>query len=384
MKIGNAALVSLLLLAACGGGDSGQTKDAAPEKSLADRVQIDADTRARIGLEFDTVDADSRSRSIRVPGTVILDPSRSATVGSLVEGRVRAIHARLGARVSKGAVLVEIESPALGEMVAECIRAMADERAAGAEAERVTLLHREKVASDRELQNAESAAVSARMRVFAARKRLTGAGMAQADLDALLRAPGEGETLLRLRAPITGVVSAVHANIGKRTDAAADLVSIVDPSVAVVEGGVFLEQIDLVHPGLSVTFETRAYPEQSFQGRVSDVGSVLDPASRALPLRCAFQNNKGLLRPNLPGTLIIATDRLAALSIPSSALVRDGNRAFVFVRSDDSTFLYREVRIAAEHDDRVDLREGIQPGDIVVRRGGFTLKSMLKVAQDEE
>jgi cobalt-zinc-cadmium efflux system membrane fusion protein len=75
------------------------------------------------------------------------------------------------------------------------------------------------------------------------------------------------------------------------------------------------------------------------------------------------------------------------VTIPSAAVLSDGNRRYVFVETSALTFERRDVRLA-DSDARfggiavtaVLVEEGLAAGDRVVTHGAFTLKSELAKA----
>jgi len=79
-------------------------------ESYEGRVQI-ADEAARgAGIRTETVGPQQIGETIEIIGRVELDPSGSAEVGAKFPGSVVSLHANLGDRVSRGALLARVES----------------------------------------------------------------------------------------------------------------------------------------------------------------------------------------------------------------------------------------------------------------------------------
>ena len=66
------------------------------------------------------------------------------------------------------------------------------------------------------------------------------------------------------------------------------------------------------------------------------------------------------------------------LVLPSTAVVREGNGDYVFLKTGPNTFLLRPVKLAEESgDDRV-LLDGLKDGDQIVLDGAFHLNNERK------
>ncbi len=54
-----------------------------------------------------------------------------------------------------------------------------------------------------------------------------------------------------------------------------------------------------IHPGQTVSAKVDPYPGESFTGKVTAVGGVIDPTSRTMFVEAEFPNQDGRLRPGL-------------------------------------------------------------------------------------
>jgi cobalt-zinc-cadmium efflux system membrane fusion protein len=63
------------------------------------------------------------------------------------------------------------------------------------------------------------------------------------------------------------------------------------------------------------------------------------------------------------------------LAVPRAALMADEGKAFVFVHWKDDFFVRRDVRKGRELLDMVEIIDGLQAGETVVKDGAFLLKS---------
>ena len=66
----------------------------------------------------------------------------------------------------------------------------------------------------------------------------------------------------------------------------------------------------------------------------------------------------------------------AAAQVPSAALLTQGNRTFLYVRTGPDMFIRREVQVEPPRGDTTVVRSGLEPGEEIVVEGAFKLKSL--------
>ena len=132
--------------------------------------------------------------------------------------------------------------------------------------------------------------------------------------------------------------------------------------------------------GQDAAFTVLAYPGEKFHGKVLLIGNVVEAGSRTLEVRIAVGNADGRLKAGMFADVEIVTTILDnVLLIPDHALETDGESRIVFVALDGNKFEKRVVKPGLEQSGRVQILEGIKPGEKIVTEGGFILKSeMLK------
>jgi cobalt-zinc-cadmium efflux system membrane fusion protein len=113
-----------------------------------------------------------------------------------------------------------------------------------------------------------------------------------------------------------------------------------------------------------------------FQGVVSYVGAMLDPATRTTPVRIVTRNPGGRLRKDMLMDAVIHTrTRQNLLAVPASAVLHDAdNQPFVYLETAPGKFAQREVVVGGQLDDHIEILSGCQVGDRVVAEGGVFLQ----------
>jgi membrane fusion protein, heavy metal efflux system len=174
--------------------------------------------------------------------------------------------------------------------------------------------------------------------------------------------------------------------LGTVVNSGEDLFVIANISSLWMIGAANEADLSKLHPGQQVRIEVRAYPEREFTGRILKLGEQLDPSTRTLQIRIVVPNPQGLLKPEMYATATVQQfGRHAALVVPEEAIQEIDGVDTVFVRDSGNEFRARTVESGRHVDGRVEIVEGLKPGDAVVVKGGFALKSQLLKAmiQDE-
>ncbi|HWW62867.1 MAG TPA: efflux RND transporter periplasmic adaptor subunit, partial [Thermoanaerobaculia bacterium] len=102
-----------------------------------------------------------------------------------------------------------------------------------------------------------------------------------------------------LRAPIDGVVAEKRADVGQRLGDNTVALVIVQTSPLKLRFRVPERYLGTVKRGQSVTASVDPYPNETFQGAVTVIGGVIDPATRTFPVETQFANRDGRLKPGL-------------------------------------------------------------------------------------
>jgi cobalt-zinc-cadmium efflux system membrane fusion protein len=145
-----------------------------------------------------------------------------------------------------------------------------------------------------------------------------------------------------------------------------NLFTIADLSTVWVVCNVYENDLPSVRVGDPAGVELNAYPGRKFQGRISNIGKVLDPAVRTAPVRITLQN-PGIMR---SGMFVTATfygqDGKVYATVPSSAVLHLHDRDWVFVPVANHEFRRTEVTSGQVIAGRQDILTGITPGTQVV------------------
>jgi len=139
-------------------------------------------------------------------------------------------------------------------------------------------------------------------------------------------------------------------------------------------------EVDLpqMQPGREFTFTSRAFPDQTFTGRVDKVSEFIDPNTRTIKVRGSVANPGRWLKAEMFVTVILPGKDATAVSVPAAAVMLKGEKHFVFVQEQPGQFTRQEVAIGSEQAGRVLVLKGLQAGQQVVTEGCLLLQQLLE------
>jgi len=307
---------------------------------------------------------------VALTGEVRFDERRVGHVSTQVEGIIQQVHVSLGDPVKKGQPLLEVESVAVGEGQASYREAEVLLTLARSNFERVSLLRKENISSEKEYLQAGQELAAAEIRAEGARARLNRLGTGDT----------KGGRIV-LKAPLDGTVLVMHAVPGEVARTDESLVTVGDNTAVRVWADLYERDIAVVKEGRSVQplaaeISVRAYPGEAFSGTVDLVSPAMDASSRTVKVRIQVGNDDGRLLAGMFASVKLflpGTDE--ALAVPANAVLEDEGRSFVFVHHRGEYYVRRPVTVGRRWAGRVEIKEGLEAGQVVVAEGAFLMKS---------
>lgn len=179
---------------------------------------------------------------------------------------------------------------------------------------------------------------------------------------------------MKVLAPFDGTAGLRAVNIGDYVKDGADLVNIEDLSSLTVQFALPERTIDRLRAGQPVEVKLDALPGRTFKGRVIAVDSQVDANGRALQVQAQVENPGLLLKPGMfARPRVVFSVREGAVVVPEEALVPMGARQMLFRVASGAdgqkTSQRLEARIGLRLPGKVEILEGLKPGDTVVTAG---------------
>ena len=347
-------LVLALALAACGKGPATPQKGA---NAAAGQPLLLANE------DVLTVRSTSLASGPVITGSV--QPERRADLRAEVSAIVLQVLRENGDVVRRGDLLVRLDDTAIRDGLASAESAARAASQAYEQAERqfqrMTTLRASGMASAQQLEdaevrrnNAQSELESAKTRVVQARQFLQ---------------------RTEVRATFDGVVSDRKVSAGDTAQVGKELVKVIDPASMRFEGLVSADNVGSVSPGQAVTFRVNGYPDQVFTGKVRRMNPAANATTRQVEVLVDFT---GRTQPRLAGLYAeghVETSSADGITLPATALVRDGDKASAWRVKDGK--LQKVALAVGERDPRTGdwvLKDGLAEGDQVIRHPNALLK----------
>lgn len=381
LSLAGVLLPGVLLTAAC--GQSGTPEQAPaeaaglhgdPQTGLdAGTVHLDPDQARQAGIVTMVVRYDTLRDRFVAPARAVADLTGSASVGTLVPGRIVELYANEGTIVRRGTPLAAVESFEVAELKAEFLQAHAQAEQADADFERHRQLADDQLTPVRELELAQAASHSARAAVAAAATKLSALGI---DPDSV---PDDGtaqDARFVVRSPIDGVVTKREIQLGEYVDPSRDLYDVVGSGSRLVESQVPVDRAVTLVPGQRATVLLAG--GDSLLGRVESVAPVVAAESRTVPVRVSLRGDG--LRPETFVSVSFDIDAVRrALVVPVGAVERTGGGTFVYIAESglDGTFRRMPVEVGREAQGGIVITSGLAPGQVIATEGVFYLRSAL-------
>lgn len=297
-----------------------------------------------------------------------------AEVAAQVEGEVTAVHAEEGDAVSEGALVLAIDPERRELELARARAQVAEGEATVAEMDRelrrMRALAEQKVASQNRLDQAETGLATARARVAAARAQLGVAERALRDASVTAR--------------FAGMIGRRHVHRGEYVVPGQKLFELVSLDPVEVEFDVPEADAGRIRRDLVAKVAVSPFPGEAFEGVVTVVSPTIDTRTRTLRARAQIPNPDGRLRPGLFARVDLGVARRdGVITVPEEAVLQRSEGAVVFRVAGDRAER-RVVALGAVHGGRAEVREGLAPGDRVIRRGHADLPDGAVVAAAEE
>jgi RND family efflux transporter MFP subunit len=299
-----------------------------------------------------------------------IQPERRADLRAEVSAIVMQVLKENGDVVRRGDLLVRMDDTSIRDSMAsaEAASRAADQAFDQAERQfqRMTTLRTSGMASAQALDDAENRRNAAQSEREAAKARAVQARQQLARTE--------------VRAPFDGIVSDRKASAGDTAQIGKELVKVIDPASMRFEGLVSADNIGNVKAGQKVSFRVNGYGEQDFAGKVRRVNPSANATTRQVEVLVDFADKT---QPKLAGLYAegrVETESSNALTIPATAVVKDGDKSAAWRIKGDA--LQKVALTVGERDPRTGdfvIKGGLAEGDKLIRHPSSALKEGQKI-----
>jgi cobalt-zinc-cadmium efflux system membrane fusion protein len=313
-------------------------------------------------------------------GTIDFNEDLLVQVFSQYPGKILKANFDIGDDVKAGDVLFTIDSPDLLQAESTLLATAGVLELQKRTLARATGLLKAGGSAQKDVDQSTSDEQTAEGNFKAARDAVRIFGKTDAEIDQIVD-KRKVDSVLLVPSPISGRVVARSAAPGFLTQPgnAPAPYAVADLSTMWMIANVIETDAPAYKIGQSVEVTVPAYPDTVFKGRVTTLGSIIDPNTHRQLVRSQIDDPKHLLRSGMFASFVIRVgDPMLSLAVPANGVVREGDGTMsVWVTSDSRHFTKRIVKIGLQQDGWTQILEGLRPAEIVVTDGAVFLSNKL-------
>lgn len=354
------------------------------DKTISKMIQIDDVQLAELDLEFFEVKPENENIILEAPGKVLPAPDYFSIVSTPINGIVKKIYKHEGDFVKKGDVLLEIESPEYGKMIADYIRSEANYNYVKNREERIKILVEKKISAKMELEKITSELIEYNAELRAAKSLLKAIGITDSEIENM-NVEKEINPYLKIKSPINGQINDHLIDLGKAVVAYEKIMNIINSEQVLVYGYFSPDDAKFLKVGDSVYISVREDDKRYSGSVIKSLSPSLDDESRSIVSVIKISTLNGFPKTGESVKVTaLASELKKVIKIPSTALIYDGNQSVVFVKKSKNIFETREVVIDKLSGSTIHIETGIKPGEIIVKRKLFNLKALTRFEEFAE
>lgn len=177
----------------------------------------------------------------------------------------------------------------------------------------------------------------------------------------------------------SGIVTKKYLQIGHWAMMGQVIFDIADLSTVWVMANVYESDIQYIRSGQTAGIYSNAYPNEVMRAKINFIFPVFNPGSRTLEVRIDVSNKDMKLKPDMYLKIKINSYESQSVGVPKNAVIRTGERNFVYIEKEKGVYEPRQVQISYEQDGFYAITSGLSEGDLVVTSGGFLIDSETQI-----
>ena len=314
-------------------------------------------------------------------GNIDFNGDRTVQVFTPYQGRILQAFGNIGDEVKKGQVLFTIESPDFISAQSNLISAAGTLDQTASALKRAKALYAVKGMNQNDYETAVANEQSAQGALRAARSAVAIFGRTEAQIDHII-ATRQVETALVVKSPITCTITARSAAPGllEQPGNQPAPYSVADLSTLWMVANVPEADSPYFKPGQMLSVSVEAFPGRLFTGKITAMGTTVDPNSRRIMVRSEIKDPNRELRPQMFATFVIRTGTpVHAPGVPMNGVVRegDGRMSVWVVDGNPHRFTRRTVSIGRRQEGFDEILDGVKAGETVAVDGAIFLSNIL-------
>ncbi len=283
--------------------------------------------------------------------TLTTDLTQTNTVSARITGRMDRLYFKtIGDYVRKGDKVMELYSEELNNAKREYLMALEKQK---------TL---------------RSDVVDFEQIIKSARQKLELWGMTPAQIEEITRS-GKVSDHTTFYSPYNGYITNLLQSEGSYVMEGASILQLANLSTLWAEAQIPVSQVALAPLNQPVIIRFPEYPDMESTTKVAFINPEISAGSRLNLVRVQVSNAGNKLRPGMPAQIIVRSQLKEKIALPTDAVLRTEDQASVWQYLGNNTFKKKMVETGLETANYIEIKSGIQLGEVVVTSGVYLLNS---------
>ncbi|MBI9038789.1 MAG: efflux RND transporter periplasmic adaptor subunit [Bacteroidales bacterium] len=307
-------------------------------------------TRKEIAVKTIQINQQSVSEVLQFSGDIL--PLKTIKFGFMVAGKIENVYVKEGQYVKEGELIATID-PTDYEFAVQAAEAKFVE--AENEFQRLTNLYKKGSLTESDFDKIQALYKEAQANVDYKKNQLKDT---------------------HLYAPHNGWLAVEGVQPGEIIPQGMPIFAIVYTKNIFIRSFIPENEIAFISMNMDVTVEVPALDNAIFEGKISRIGSVADPYSRAFPVKATIENTSFSMKPGMIAFLNVETPKKnKIIYIPAEAVLlsSDGRTYVYLLDKDGNKVTKRNIQTNKTHNKGVNVLNGLKNGDIIVTEGNTKL-----------
>lgn len=308
-----------LIMTSCNDKKNAETHEEEKSESV---VELTASQFKTIGIEFGSVENRNLNLVIKANGYTTVPPQNMANISTLIGGTVKDILVLEGTFVNKGKVLATIQNLEVVEMQEDYNSAVANIEFLQLEYNRQKTLSEENVNPRKTFQEVKSKLAVEKAKAQAAKNKLQALNMTP-----------NGSNLVPIVSPISGYVGKISIAKGAFAETGTILFEVVDNSQMHLDLNVYEKDLGSISIGQTIDFILTNQGNKSIKGKIFGINKSFSNESKTVAVHAKINANDS--KDLISGMYVSANINITNATVPSlpkDAIVRNGDKYFIFIQ----------------------------------------------------
>lgn len=281
--------------------------------------------------------------TINAAGKVEVPPKDRVKVTSFVSGYVKSIPLLVGTKVSKGQVLLTLESLEYIDLQQSYMEIAGQMSYLLSEYERQKSLFAEKISSQKKYLEAESDYKRAKATYESLKQKLQ-----VLHIDPTQVEKGLFSSHIVIYSPIAGDITSINVNAGMAISSSDVIMEIVDTQAMYLELAVFEKDIFDLEKGQKIRFNIPQVGDEQYEAIINQIGKSVEGDNRVINIYASIMpdvRQKMLVGMFVNAQLIVASRK--ALSVPFDAVIADMDDSYILtlVADENGVFTFAKTAV---------------------------------------